>query len=213
MGDTGIFERLRDDILTCALAPGVAIYEQELAQRFGMSKSPVRDALSRLQEQNLVEVRARSGYRVKPISIAEASEIYEMRQLYERACVSLAIDHATDQQIDDLSQHLTTDPYMHIVEWIALNKHFHSAIAMVCGNARLANAANALNDEVNRFTFVSIGRLQQPISFARLNKEHAALQTAMRTRNKRTALSILRTHIEASRQRTMQALANSVVVP
>jgi DNA-binding GntR family transcriptional regulator len=213
MDAPSIFEQLRKDIITCELAPGTAIYEQELAQRFGISKSPVRDALLRLQEQNLVEVRARSGYRIRPISIVDANEVYEMRQLYERACVSRAIKHASDQQIDDLQQYLTMESYMGMRDWIALNRRFHSALAAISGNALLADVADQLNDHVDRFTFVSLGRLRQPANFAQLNKQHAAIVAALRLRDKSTALSVLRSHIEKSRQRTMQALANSAVVP
>jgi DNA-binding GntR family transcriptional regulator len=74
---TSVLDQLRRDILSCELPPGVAIYEQELARRFGVSKSPVREALLRLQEHNLVEVRSRSGCGVRPISIIEAEEMYE----------------------------------------------------------------------------------------------------------------------------------------
>ena len=69
-----------------------------------MSKSPVREALLRLQEQSLVEVQTRRGYRVRPISIVEAEEMYELRHLYERACLSRAVDHASDEQIRCLTE-------------------------------------------------------------------------------------------------------------
>ncbi|TFV79686.1 GntR family transcriptional regulator [Bradyrhizobium frederickii] len=58
MSATDVFDQIREDILNCTLTPGEAIYEQELAKRFGLSKSPIREALLRLQEQDLVEVRA-----------------------------------------------------------------------------------------------------------------------------------------------------------
>ncbi|MGX1349536.1 DNA-binding GntR family transcriptional regulator [Bradyrhizobium elkanii] len=208
-----IFERLRRSILTCELPPGASIYEQELAQQFGVSKSPIREALLRLQEQRLVEVRARSGYRIKPLSIIDANEIYEMRQMYERACVVRAIENAPDQQIDDLREYLTDDAYVEIPDWIALNRQFHSAIAAISGNSLLAEAATQLNDQVDRFTFVSLGRLRQPGNFDHLNKQHAKIVEAMRARDKTAALSVLRSHIEKSRQRTLQALMNWQVTP
>lgn len=208
-----VFEQLRKDILTCELAPGAAIYEQELAQRFGISKSPVRDALLRLQEQNLVEVRARSGYRIKPVSIADANEIYELRHIYERACVTRAIHHASAQQIEDLQQYVTTDGQMEMREWIALNRRFHSALAVISGNALLAEAANQLNDHVDRLTFVSLGQLRRPADFAQLNKQHAAIIEALRLRDKRTALAVLKSHIDKSHHRTIRGLENSAIRP
>jgi GntR family transcriptional regulator, rspAB operon transcriptional repressor len=165
------------------------------------------------REHNLVEVRARSGYRVRPISIAEAREMYEIRDLYEKACVTRAVDHATDQQIEDLEEHLTSDVHMDAPEWIALNRRFHSALAVISGNSCMAEAANRLNDQFDRFTLVSVGRLQQPIDWTRFNNEHSAIVTALRARDKRTAVTIIRAHIEASRLRTILALTNAAVVP
>jgi DNA-binding GntR family transcriptional regulator len=213
IGSAPVYDQLRDDILSCKLAPGLAVYEQELAQRFGVSKSPVREALLRLQEQNLVEVRARSGYRVRPLSLIEASEMYEMRLLYEIACITRAITHAGDEQIAALEDHLTKEPHLAAPDWIALNRRFHSALASICGNARMADAAIKLNDQFDRFTYVSVGRLQQPLDFTRFNEEHAGIIDALRSRDKRRAVSIVRAHIEASRQRTLQALANPAIIP
>jgi DNA-binding GntR family transcriptional regulator len=208
-----ILDQLRRDIVTCELSPGSLLYEQELAQRFGISKSPVRDALLRLQEQNLVEVRARSGYRIKPVSIVEANEIYEMRQLYERACLLRAVEQASDQQIDSLQARLTTNDRMDVRDWIAMNRSFHSALAAISGNTLLAEAANRLNDLVDRLTFVSLGLLRPHATFGPLNRQHAAIVAAMKARKSRAAASILQSHIEKSRQRTVQALGNAAVKP
>jgi GntR family transcriptional regulator, rspAB operon transcriptional repressor len=213
MNGASVFESIRAEILTCQLAPGALIYEQELAQRFGVSKSPVREALLRLQEQDLVEVRARSGYRVRPISLSEAQDMYEMRLIYEKACVEGAISRASNAQIDGLQEHLTTDANMLPADWIAMNKRFHSALAMCSGNAFLAEATNRLIDRFERFTFVSVGRLPQPVDFNRFNQEHLAIVGAMQARDKRRAIALIRAHIESSRLRAFQTFANPAVVP
>ena len=213
MSAATVFDRIRDDILSCKLAPGSAVYEQELAQKLGVSKSPVREALLRLQEQRLVEVRPRSGYRVRPVSFGEAGDMYEMRLLYERACIARAIDQATDGQIEGLRKHLTEDAQMATNAWLALNRAFHSGIAAIAGNARLADAADRLNEHFDRFTIVGVGLLQQPVDFTRFNEEHAAIVDALQARRKRAALSLITAHVEASRQRTLQALASPAVVP
>jgi GntR family transcriptional regulator, rspAB operon transcriptional repressor len=212
-GTNTVLERLRQDILSCEIAPGTEIFEQQLAQKFGVSKSPVRDALIRLQEQELVEVRPRTGYRVRPISIVEAGEMYEMRQIYERECVARAIDHASDSEIDGLHEHLTEEAFWPTLEWIALNRRFHSAIAAASGNTCLADASNKLNDRFDRFTVISVGQLEQPVDFTRFNDEHRAIVDAMARRDKRAALAAMRAHIVGSRARTMQALNSAVIVP
>src|SRR5690606_1198465 len=91
---TSVFQQLRADILSCVLRPGAQLQERQLVERFQVSKSPIRDALLKLEEQNLIEVLPRKGYRVKPVSVADARELYELRQLLERECVSGLIEHA-----------------------------------------------------------------------------------------------------------------------
>jgi DNA-binding GntR family transcriptional regulator len=204
-----IFSELRRQILNCEFAPGEAIFEQKLAASFGVSKSPIREALLRLQEQNLVEVRPRSGYRVRLISATEVNEMYEMRLLYERACVKAAIARASDQDIDKLARHLTTDAHMFAFDWIGLNRAFHAELALISGNSLLASATNKLTDQFDRFTRLSVTRLPQPVDFSRFNNEHAAIVASIRSRNKKAAIALVRTHIEASRQRTIQTLTES----
>jgi DNA-binding GntR family transcriptional regulator len=189
------------------------MYEQELAKRFGVSKSPVREALLRLREQKLVEVRARSGYRVRPLSLIEVDEMYEMRQLYERACVERAIEKASTEQLSSLDRFLTDKAYVPTPEWLALNRQFRSALAELSGNSYLAEASTKLHDHFDRFTIISVTRLQQSVDFTYFNQEHAKIVEAMKRRDKRSALSILRGHISASRERTLQALSNPGVVP
>src|SRR5688572_13601110 len=66
-----VYDELRADMIACRLAPGTEIRESELALRFGVSKSPVRDALMRLEREGLVITLPRQGYRVAPVSVAD----------------------------------------------------------------------------------------------------------------------------------------------
>ena len=72
-----VYDNIRADILACALAPGARIHENDLAARLEVSKSPVRDALLRLEVEGLIEVLPRKGYRVRPISVADVAELVE----------------------------------------------------------------------------------------------------------------------------------------
>ena len=70
-----VYESLRSDILTCRLAPGDDMREQELAERYAVSRQPVREALLRLEREHLVTVQPRQGYRVNPISLSDARDL------------------------------------------------------------------------------------------------------------------------------------------
>ena len=74
-----VYEMLRSDILACRLAPGDDMREQELAERYAVSRQPVREALLRLEREHLVTVQPRQGYRVNPISLSDARDLLRFR--------------------------------------------------------------------------------------------------------------------------------------
>jgi DNA-binding GntR family transcriptional regulator len=209
----GVYARLRDAILSCALQPGAEIHEQDLAARYKVSKSPIRDALLRLQEQRLVEVLPRRGYRVRPISVADAVEMYEMRDLLERACVTRVIESASDAAIRALDPYRTAPRGLDLASWIAYNRRFHIAIATSCGNTRLARAAIEVIEQFDRLTYVSVAGVPAKGGLQRFVDEHAAIIDAIRRRDRRRAQALVRSHVESSRKRTLAAIANPIIVP
>ncbi len=207
-----VYNRLREEILETTLKPGAAIFEQDLARRFGVSKSPIRDALLRLKEQNLVEVQSRRGYRVRPISVSEAGEMYEMRLLYERASILRAIDHASLDDIEKLRDICRSPATESIHAWTAHNKEFHIALASISGNARLFKVASELIDQFDRFTYVSTERLSWPLDFSKLIEEHRAIVEALVARDRRLAQKLIKHHIITAQARTMATLKEMAVV-
>jgi DNA-binding GntR family transcriptional regulator len=208
-----VHARLRDAILSCALAPGAQIHEQALAAQYKVSKSPIRDALLRLQEQGLVEVLPRKGYRVRPISVADAVEMYEMRDLLERACVARAIDHASDAQLRALDGFRSVPRGLDLPSWIAYNRRFHIAIATSCGSARLARSAVEVIEQFDRFTYMSLTTVPRREGLQRFVDEHTAIIDAIGRRDKRQAQALVRAHVASSRKRTLAAIANPAIVP
>jgi GntR family transcriptional regulator, rspAB operon transcriptional repressor len=208
-----VYERIRDDILSCTLQPGSPVHEQALAQRFQVSKSPIRDALLRLQEQHLVEVLPRKGYRVRPVSLADAVEMYEMRLLYERECALRAIDHADDATLAALDAFRTGPRGRDLPKWIDYNRRFHLAVAEASGNSRLARAAIEVIEQFDRLTYVGVNGSATPAGVHKFADEHAAIIDALQARDRRRAGALIRDHIEASRKRTLASLAHPVIVP
>lgn len=216
-----VFHRLRRDVLTCVLRPGSQIQEKELAERYQVSKSPVRDALLRLQEQNLVEVLPRKGYRVKPISISEIREMYEMRQILERASVARLIEHASDAELKTLDGYRRLPaPDLDLESWVAHNREFHTRLAQLSGNSYLARAASETIAQFDRFIFAQFERApylhSDSKSAALVNTfvaEHANLIDAMQRRDRRAALSLLQEHVESSEEMLLARIGTLSVVP
>jgi DNA-binding GntR family transcriptional regulator len=208
-----IYERLRRDILSCTLRPGSQIREQALAEHHAVSKSPVRDALLRLQEQGLVEVLPRKGYRVKPVSLADAREMYEMRLLFERACITRAIDEATDEVLRALDRFRSAGDAQDRAAWIAYNREFHLALAEASGNTRLARAAREVIEQFDRLTYMSVAGYDKATWLQELADEHCAIIDAMQRRDKRQATALALAHVERSRERLLESLSDLAVVP
>src|SRR3982074_1655692 len=129
-----VYESLRSDILTCRLAPGDDMREQELAERFALSRQPVREALLRLEREHLVTVQPRQGYRVNPISLADARDLLRFRRAPEPARVADAIEHAPEQVLQALDQFRRFAGNHD--DFIAYNRGFHCALAEASGNRR-----------------------------------------------------------------------------
>lgn len=201
---TNVYQRLRADILSCALRPGLQLQERELVERFEVSKSPIRDALLKLEEQGLVDVLPRRGYRVRRIDLADVRNMYEMRQIYERECITRLIERADSAMIDSFEQFRQAPQGESLQVWLDYNRAFHSFPAQHCGNARLARSALEIIEQFDRLTYTSVaGHDDQLAGFV---AEHGCLIDAVRARNKREARVIARDHIESSRRRVMESL-------
>jgi DNA-binding GntR family transcriptional regulator len=210
---TNVYERIRTEILSCEIKPGSLIQERDLAERYAVSKSPIRDALLRLEAQNLIEVMPRKGYRVRPISVADARELYEMRLMLERACVTRLIESGSAERLKELDIYRRAPDGDGLPSWIAYNREFHIAIADACGNARLANAAREVLEQFDRLTLISVTADESGGDLSHFVDEHTAIIEAIQRSDKRAATSLIRGHVESSRKRLLNRIASLPIVP
>ena len=208
----GVYDQIRADILACVLTPGVIIQEKDLAARYQVSKSPVRDALLRLQEQGLIDVLPRKGYRVRPISLADARDLYETRILLEKSCIKRAIEFASDDHFASLDQFRSAAENGGLVKWVTYNRDFHRAVAAASGNARLAKMAQEVIDQFDRLTFVGVSEAPSGASADKLVKEHCDIIDAIQARDKTLAARLITSHVNKSQKRLFAVLENRPIV-
>lgn len=207
-----VYERLRGEILSLELKPGSVLQERDLAERYAVSKSPIRDALLRLEVQSLIEVMPRKGYRVRPISLADARDLYEMRLMLERACVMRLADTASETQLAALGAFRAAPEGGDLPRWIAYNRFFHLALAEGCGNARLTQASREVLEHLDRLTLIAVAANADD-GLSRSVDEHAAIIDAVQRRDKRAAAGLVKDHVESSRRRLLAAIASLPIVP
>ena len=193
---------LREDIIACRLRPGVELREQALAARLNVSKSPVREALLRLAQEQLVTIRPRQGYHVARVSLTEAADLLELRRVLELACLRGTVAHASRAQREAVVHASAPESD---ADFIAYNRGFHSRLAGCCGNGRLAQAAVSAITQTDRLVHLSLGMLENRDP-AQLVIEHAALAEAVMAGDARTAKRLLRDHLEAAERRILDGL-------
>src|SRR5260370_24959039 len=153
-----VYENLRSDLLTCRLAPGDDMREQELAERYAVSRQPVREALLGLGGGHLVRVQPRQGYRVNPISLSDARDLLRFRLALEPACVAEAIENADDDALKALNRFRRFSGNHE--SFIAYNRAFHSALANASGNRRMAAALCDLIGQAGPLVSVNVGTVE-----------------------------------------------------
>ena len=201
------YEQLRAEILTCALPPGAQIAQAQLAEKYSLGLTPVREALQRLAHEGLVQPYPRFGYIVSPVTVEPVRQMFEYRAILESAAVRLAVERAGDEQLANLAGSAAFQyVYRNREEYsrfLARNAEFHLAIARLAGNPRLVEALASLLDELARIFHLGLDLRDSAVE---MEAEHIALANALRARDPERAEQIVREQIQRSQQRVLEAL-------
>jgi phosphonate utilization transcriptional regulator len=194
-------------ILRGELTVGERINESLLALRFGTSRGPVREALRALEECRLVRSEKNRGVFVREISVAEADEIYDIREVLDELIGRRLAQRATPPQIEELKALLLemdeATTKQDVNRYHALNLEFHDKLVDMAGNDRLSEVYRALTKELLLFR---LRGLQNGGGFAVSNTEHKAVIMAIASGDPERAGGQLRAHAASSRARMHKAV-------
>lgn len=195
-------------ILRGELAIGQRVNESELAARFGTSRGPIREALRALEESRLVRSEKNRGVFVREISVAEADEIYDVREALDQLIGQRVAERATPEQLRELDAVLQemdgATEQQDVKSYHALNLKFHDMLVDYAGNARLTESYRLLTRGLLLFR---LRGLQDGGGFAVSNTEHRAVMRAVAQRDSARAGQLLRQHAAKSRARMHRAAA------
>lgn len=206
-----VFDLVRGEILSCTLMPGEELREGELARRYGVSKSPVRDAMQKLEFEGLVEIEPRRGHRVKPISVSDAEDILDLRIILETGVVRKIISVATDDEIAALDRFRYAD-FSSIPAFADYNRGFHHALSVMSGNNRLAEETRRVMEIYDRLCVVSLREQRGERGFDEPLADHIAIIGAIQARNASRAARLVAKHIGKSRAAIMRGLGRRPIV-
>jgi DNA-binding GntR family transcriptional regulator len=203
-----LYQSVKRDIVEHCLPPETILTETTLAQRYGVSRAPAREALKRLATFGFVRVVHRVGYIVTAISVRDFDEIFSLRLALEPVAVELAVPRLQDPGASRLEMlarqvlEIPTSPAEERGALIAqLNADFHREISRIADNLRLARTISELIDELERFMHM----LAYGDAVSSLLNEHLDLLETMRTGNAHAAAALMRDQL-ANDHRTMREL-------
>lgn len=194
-----IYDSLKNQIINEELKPGERLLDDQLASTFGVSRTPVREALARLSNEGLVEIVSRSGVYVKKLTRENIEEIYEIRKVLEGLAARKATTFITDKQIKQLSllfekaKHSGKDSYKAHID---LDVKLHDLILKSCQNKRLTSVMANLYTLIHVFR-IRVGKDREKGEQAL--KDHEAIFEAIKAKDAKKAERMMMEHIEKSK--------------
>ncbi|MEL6299804.1 MAG: GntR family transcriptional regulator [Pseudomonadota bacterium] len=192
-----IFDILQTEILEGALAPGDRLKEADVAERFGLSRTPVREALRRLETRGLLIHEPHRGMVVAGLDPGAVSELYAMREILDCAAARLAARHASEMEIAEMRRLVERDRSLtgDARKLAAANRAFHLVILRAAHNRFLAKASDTLAEAL---ALLGPTTLAAPGRAAKSVDEHAAIVDAIADRDGDRAEAAARVHIQAA---------------
>jgi DNA-binding GntR family transcriptional regulator len=192
-----ILENIRDAIISGSLNAGSRVSEPELAERYGISRTPIREAFRQLESEGYLTVIPRKGAVVSTFSAKEVEEFYAIKSILEGYAARRACKHLTDKDIDRLE---TINERLRVMadhgdvkQFFKVHNDFHDLFIKASDNDKLRDMINAL---VTRFQRLRLMSLSVPGRMSISVQEHAKIIEAFRTRDCELAEALVRTNAE-----------------
>ncbi len=205
---------LRQDVLSLTFMPGAKLKVEHLQQSYGLSSSPIREALNRLTEEGLVRSDERKGFRVAAVSAEDLQDITNMRLLIDLPTLEQAMKFGDDQWeaqviasyhlLEKIESRLPEGPVVLDAEWSAQHRSFHRTMMNACPSERMVLTSSSLFDQAERYRHIS-ARYRTVIK--RKSEEHKVLMRAVLKRDIATAQKLHQEHVLSTQKNALKAMA------
>ena len=192
-----VFNTLRQAILTGELKPGERLMEIHLANKLGVSRTPIREAIRKLELEGLVTMIPRRGAEVAQITEKSMNDVLEVRRAMDALCVELACDRITPEELQDLKKAcdtfeaaVKTDDIKQIAQ---ADVALHDIIVQATGNQRLIQLVNNLSEQMYRYR---VEYLKDENNYPTLMKEHKDIVEGLVRKNKMQVTETMHQHVK-----------------
>ena len=190
-----VYSSLRESILNGSLPPGGSLSQVQLANKLGVSRGPLREAVRMLQREGLVEAEVNHRGRVSSFSIEDLEELYAMRIVHESLAIRINVPLFTDRDIETLRGCLRKMESLaghDLRQWQAVDREFHFGLVTHSGN-RLMRTIRELYDHADRYRWLYIKGVPRALSIAA--EEHGRIVDACVNRDSALAAAELSRHL------------------
>lgn len=207
-----VSDALRQAIQDGNLQPGERLMEIPLAEELGVSRTPIREAIRKLELEGFVVMIPRRGAYVANISLKDITQVFEIRSALEELAAGLAAERITTEEVEvlermlvEINEHMESKNMDKVV---AADIEFHEVLYKASRNEKLAEIVNNLREQTFRFRSVS---MNQPGRLAKTWEEHRQLVEAISAHNATQARKIARLHMEHSEQTLLAGMQDANV--
>ena len=192
-----VFETLREAIINQTLKPGERLMEIQLAEEMGVSGTPVREAIRKLELEGLVVMVPRKGAYVAGISMKDIHEVYELRSALEALAASLAAVRITDEELEEMERQMVREAKEteenNLQGIVSIDTTFHDLLYQAAHNQRLVQFINILQEQLQRFRAATLSR---PGRSKYALEEHKKIVEALANKDAKLAAKLATEHIE-----------------
>ena len=210
---TVAYEHLKNAIITNSYLPGQMIVEQDISDSLEISRTPVREALKRLESEGLVNHIPSVGTFVAQISVQDIVEIFQLRELFETTALKTAIIEASPEELERVESELFVLDDKRIQEqdiieaYYRSDRHLHYLVLNYSRNSRMVSFYKHLETQVERLRRISS---LTPMRLAKSRQEHLVIINAIRSRDLNTALMALNMHLENVKDSTISVCRSHI---
>jgi len=203
------FKEIKKSILNYELLPGQAIYERELSEKLGISRTPIRESLSLLEREKWIVSKPRVGTFIKEITEEDVIEVMEIRMIFDRFALEKICGTITLEQINVLEEYVKEQENNRTDQqkFIELDKEFHSQIVLLTKNERIEKWFEEIGDKIRWFGLKAItekSRIEETIS------EHKEIIKALKSQDINQLLLASNSHVENTKKEVINQLRSNL---
>ena len=202
------YEVLKNAIITGEIPAGERIVETDYADRLHISRTPLREALRKLERDGLVEYVLRRGVVVKAFTLADVDEIYTIRNALEMLTLPAIVEKATADDIASLRERLAEMDAIidgdSVEELSPLARAFHAEFTNICGQNRILRVLESQDQYITRFSAISIAQENRRTA---AHQEHHELVNLLEKRDLPGLQALMQKHIDRSKEKCLAAVA------